>query len=534
MPRRACALLALACGRLAHADDAWKLLRAYPPHYVALKLAPGEALAIDGRLNDSAWAAVPWISDEPGGAGGFVDITAHADAFLNAVPALMQTRVKVRWDDDFFYVGAELEEPFVYADAAYVGNNDKAPYGDAVGDFEVFIDVAGTTEYYMEFEMGLLNCTYDIKWGKPDGVPLACGTGDAAVAPAYCVNTSFHGYAGNWTMVARAPPPAGGGDAGGLRAATHFEPADFGRFVWGEQRPGGAGWSLEVAFPIRATANYSTEALGPSAHGGLLDADPSRQALYDAFDPARGGAGPGRPRYWWVDFARAEHPQLYNKSDGAQAVCPFNCTADLADATWAGRALPSRGDAAHAQWPTLLGGGYWEWVWGPVGDANPGVGYMHRPSTWPLVQFADAADGAGRAALCRNIEFPGRHVALSLHLAQAAYAQAHNGTFASAPAALASADYCSPALGTSDTCDLAALELALARADVFAIALNVTLNATALSAQCTARPCYTAAVAVAVPAPSAAGAPYRYVATINENRLVLVDHPDPTATAPCL
>ena len=164
-----------------------------PPHYVALKLAPGEALAIDGRLNDSAWAAVPWISDEPGGAGGFVDITAHADAFLNAVPALMQTRVKVRWDDDFFYVGAELEEPFVYADAAYVGDNDKAPYGDAVGDFEVFIDVAGTTEYYMEYEMGLLNCTYDIKWGKPDGVPLACGTGDATVAPAYCVNTSFHG-----------------------------------------------------------------------------------------------------------------------------------------------------------------------------------------------------------------------------------------------------------------------------------------------------------------------------------------------------
>ena len=136
MPRRACALLALACGRLAHADDAWKLLRAYPPHYVALKLAPGEALAIDGRLNDSAWAAVPWISDEPGGAGGFVDITAHADAFLNAVPALMQTRVKVRWDDDFFYVGAELEEPFVYADASIAAfrSDDATPLGEGKGD----------------------------------------------------------------------------------------------------------------------------------------------------------------------------------------------------------------------------------------------------------------------------------------------------------------------------------------------------------------------------------------------------------------
>jgi hypothetical protein len=69
-------------------------------------------------------------------------------------------------------------------------------------------------------------------------------------------------------------------------------------------------------------------------------------------------------------------------------------------------------------WPTLLGGTYWEWVWGAVGTAQPGVGYMHRPSSFPLVQFAPESG----APLCRNLEFPGRHVAKSLQLAQAAYA----------------------------------------------------------------------------------------------------------------
>ena len=39
---------------------------------------------------------------------------------------------------------------------------------------------------------------------------------------------------------------------------------------------------------------------------------------------------------------------------------------------------------------------------------------QHRPSSWPLVQFANSSG----EALCRNIEFPGRHVAKSLHLAQ--------------------------------------------------------------------------------------------------------------------
>ena len=72
------------------------------------------------------------------------------------------------------------------------------------------------------------------------------------------------------------------------------------------------------------------------------------------------------------------------------------------------------------RWPTLLGS-YWEWVWGPVGTARPGVGYMHRPASFPLVQFAPAEG----APLCRNLEFPGRHVAKPLQLPRSPYISLH-------------------------------------------------------------------------------------------------------------
>ena len=48
------------------------------------QLSPADTLAIDGVLNESAWAAVPWLSES------FVDITHHEDDFLNAVPPNLQ------------------------------------------------------------------------------------------------------------------------------------------------------------------------------------------------------------------------------------------------------------------------------------------------------------------------------------------------------------------------------------------------------------------------------------------------------------
>ena len=189
--------LALNAAPLAVSD--WRMLDAYPAQYVARRLAPSESIAVDGRLDEDAWQSVAWTD-------GLVDITRHTDEQHDAVPADLQARVKIRWDADYFYVGAELRENYV--DAALVGHNAHAPYSPD-NDFEVFIDVSGTTQYYVEFEMSLQNATYDIKWGKPDQTSLLCdasGTGAGWPALPTCVNTSFGGYAGNWTMASKLHP----------------------------------------------------------------------------------------------------------------------------------------------------------------------------------------------------------------------------------------------------------------------------------------------------------------------------------------
>src|SRR5262249_10631181 len=55
-------------------------------------------IKIDGRLDEKAWQAVPWTDD-------FVDIEGDAKP-----KPRFPTRVKMLWDDQYFYVGAELEE----------------------------------------------------------------------------------------------------------------------------------------------------------------------------------------------------------------------------------------------------------------------------------------------------------------------------------------------------------------------------------------------------------------------------------------
>ena len=98
--------LALAAAPLGVRD--WRMLDAYPAQYVARRLAPSESIAVDGRLDEDAWTTTPWTE-------GLVDITRHTDEQRDAVPADLQARVKIRWDADYFYVGAELRENYVDA-----------------------------------------------------------------------------------------------------------------------------------------------------------------------------------------------------------------------------------------------------------------------------------------------------------------------------------------------------------------------------------------------------------------------------------
>src|SRR5262249_15000970 len=65
-------------------------------------------------------------------------------------------------DDEFFYVGAELEEPHVWATLT---QHDAVIFHD--NDFEVFIDPNGDNHEYYEFEINAFNTGWDLLLPRP-------------------------------------------------------------------------------------------------------------------------------------------------------------------------------------------------------------------------------------------------------------------------------------------------------------------------------------------------------------------------------
>lgn len=137
---------------MTRADDRtdWleKMRAIVPQGYVCRRATT--PLAIDGKLDEAAWNDAPWTTD-------FVDIEGDAKP-----KPRFHTRAKLLWDDNFLYIGAELQEPHVWATLT---NHDSVIFKDP--DFEVFIDPAGNTQPYYEFEMNARNTTWDLLLNKP-------------------------------------------------------------------------------------------------------------------------------------------------------------------------------------------------------------------------------------------------------------------------------------------------------------------------------------------------------------------------------
>lgn len=98
----------------------------------------------------------PWTDE-------FVDIEGDQKP-----PPRFRTRAKMMWDDQFFYIAAEMEEPHVWGTLT---EHDSVIFQD--NDFEVFIDPDGDAARYFEFEINALNTTWDLYLGKAyrDGGP---------------------------------------------------------------------------------------------------------------------------------------------------------------------------------------------------------------------------------------------------------------------------------------------------------------------------------------------------------------------------
>lgn len=114
------------------------------------------SLEIDGRLDKAEWAIADWTTD-------FVDIEGD----IRPKPRF-RTRAKMLWDDQYFYIGAELEEPHIWATLT---EHDSVIFHD--NDFEVFIDPDGDNHNYYEFEINALNTGWDLRLVMPyrDGGP---------------------------------------------------------------------------------------------------------------------------------------------------------------------------------------------------------------------------------------------------------------------------------------------------------------------------------------------------------------------------
>jgi len=187
------------------------------PHPGSRRTAPREytvprssgTLTIDGRLGDAAWARARWTAP-------FTDI----EGSLRPAPRF-RTRVKMLWDDQYWYIAAQLEEPDLWAT---IRERDAVIFRD--NDFEIFIDPSGTAHRYFEVEMNQLATVWDLFLARPyrEG-----------------------GHADNsWNI-------------DGLRIAVALDG------TLNDPRDRDRGWTVELAIPWRAFADSGRNTVPPRA-----------------------------------------------------------------------------------------------------------------------------------------------------------------------------------------------------------------------------------------------------------------------------
>ncbi|MEC7730799.1 MAG: carbohydrate-binding family 9-like protein [Candidatus Neomarinimicrobiota bacterium] len=119
-----------------------------PRSYVCYK-TPAPIL-LDGKMNDPFWEKVDWSES-------FVDIEGD----LKPLP-FYDTKVKMLWDENYFYFGAKMEDPHVWATLT---KRDAVIFKD--NDFEIFLDPDGDTHHYYELEVNALETEWDLLLLKP-------------------------------------------------------------------------------------------------------------------------------------------------------------------------------------------------------------------------------------------------------------------------------------------------------------------------------------------------------------------------------
>lgn len=117
-----------------------------PKSYVAYYTT--QKLTIDGKDSEHDWEKAAWSEE-------FIDIEGVAKPKYH-------TQMKMLWDDQYFYILAQMEEPHVWAN---LKQRDTIIYYN--NDFEIFVDPDGDTHNYYEFEFNALNTVWDMFLTSP-------------------------------------------------------------------------------------------------------------------------------------------------------------------------------------------------------------------------------------------------------------------------------------------------------------------------------------------------------------------------------
>ena len=159
------------------------------------------------------------------------------------------------WDDQYFYIAGQLEEPHVWATLT---KHDSVIFHD--NDFEIFIDPDGDNHEYYEIEINALNTEWDLFLKKPyrDGGPAL----------------------NEWEIP-------------GLKTAVHVDgtlnnPTDTDR-----------SWSVEFAIPWKVLAQYAHRP-APPQDGDQWRIDFSRVEWQYKVVDGKDGKVPGTHEDNWV------------------------------------------------------------------------------------------------------------------------------------------------------------------------------------------------------------------------------------------
>jgi hypothetical protein len=94
---------------------------------------------------------------------------APADISTASTPG-KRTRAKIRYDDQFLYIGAEVTDDTIFANISSTCHcidptHDQVIYHD--NDFEIFVDSDGSTHAYKETEVNAAAASWDLLLNKP-------------------------------------------------------------------------------------------------------------------------------------------------------------------------------------------------------------------------------------------------------------------------------------------------------------------------------------------------------------------------------